>query len=190
MAFAVFEEIHEEELKQKTRASFANEILELQALDFIEDYYLRVTLFPLSAVILAPFTLHMIFKGVPVSMTKFLQAVESGIVLVHKEGYVYGLPDKLQGTKYVTLFDDNTLLTTSVRQTILKDNPQNRFLCYVSESQTVQGAWLQHLDKVRELTEQGHEAVSPLTIKDLLEMEYRSFQSVFGERQKGKNKRS
>jgi hypothetical protein len=168
-----YDEVLKDDVSEDVQARFVDEIRRFRALGFTEEFYLRETVFPFSALLLFPILLYMHFRGERVRVGGMLQAMSFNPFLIHEEGHMYATALKL-GVKFTSLFDDGTLLITSSFKNGIKSNPEYHMIQQTSKTASLVGAWKDHMWRISTLIDEGHRVIVPLGMKDVMRMEQRS----------------
>jgi len=179
MKFTTYDEVLKDSIALNVQGRFSDELQQLHALGFNEEFYLRETAFPFSALLLFPILVLMHFAGERVSVGGLLQVMSYSPHVIHENGYVCGVITKL-GVRYMSMFDDGTLLSTTTYHSSSSSNPDKRFISQYFLSGGIELAWKQHVQRVDTLTGEGRSVIVPIGMKDLTRMEKRYNQIILG----------
>jgi hypothetical protein len=180
MKLVTYEEVLKDSVALNVQRRFGDEIQRLQALGFTEEFYLQETAFPFSALLLFPIVMLMHYKGERVSVGRLLQVISYSPYLTHEHGYAYSIVGKL-GVRYVSMFDDGSLLATTTYDTS-SSNPDRQFISqYIAVSKfEYEKAWKQHVESVDSLSRKKRSVIMPIGMKDVMRMEKRYNQIIVG----------
>lgn len=179
MKLVTYDEVLKDSVTVDLRDRFADEIRCLETLGFSDEFYLRETAFPFSAIILLPIVFLMYWKGERVAIGSRLQVMAYNPYLIHQDGYGCSLISKL-GMRYMTMFDDGTLLATMNYDNGSSSNPNYRFVCQNIPNADAEGAWRKHVQSVDSLSSERRTAIAPIGMKDVMRMENRYNHIIVG----------
>jgi hypothetical protein len=180
MKLLTFDEVLKDSVTLDVQARFADEIQRLRALGFTEEFYIRETAFPFSALIFFPIVMLMHYKGERVSVGRLLQVISYSPYLTHEHGYAYSVVGKL-GVRYVSMFDDGSLLATTTYDSS-SSNPDRQFIFqYIAVGKfEFEKAWKQHVESVDSLSSERRAVITPIGMKDVMRMEKRYNETIVG----------
>jgi len=173
MKLNTYDQVLKDAVSSDVQSRFVEEIRRMRALGFNDEFYLRETVFPFSALLFFPILIYMHIVGERIRVGGLLQAMSFNPFLIHEQSYAYGTTLKL-GVKFTSMFDDGTLLITTSFDNGVKSNPANRLVRQSSLVGGIAGAWKKHTWYVGRLADQGLAVIAPLGMKDVIRMEQRS----------------
>jgi hypothetical protein len=179
MRFSKSEEVLKDKVEFEIQAIFAAEIAQLRDLHFTEEYYIRGVVFPFSAVLMFPVLIIMWVAGEKVQVRGWLQAVTYNPFLVHEDGYAYATVMKM-GVKFVTMFDDGTMISTVTYEHGASESQAHQYLREECLTTDLVVAWKQHERRVGELARHGRSVIAPLGMRHIDQMEERGDRISFG----------
>jgi hypothetical protein len=173
MPFGRYEVLDKDKVDTAIQAQYSKRLLELRALGFDEEFYIRETLYPLSAIVRFNVLIQAYFRASVFRLGGMFQLISFNPYLIHGDGYTYSAIWET-GIRYVTLFDDNTLLTTTNYQSLVTSDPQLRFIrqvCLIRTNSLAQ-TWQMHAERVIQLV-QDRSTMGPLHAGDVVGLETR-----------------
>jgi hypothetical protein len=179
MRISKSEEVHKDKVEYEIQALYMNEIQQLRALNFTEEYYVKATIFPLSAVVFLPVIVIMWLYGEKLGIAGWLQAVTFNPFLIHEDGYAYVEVMKM-GVKFVTMFDDATMLSTVTYRYGGAKNEKYRYSSEECVTTNLAVAWQQHKRRVEALANEDRCVISPLNMADINHMQEHCDRVKFG----------
>jgi len=162
-------ELHKTKVEQDIQLAYADEINQVRALGFAEEYYVcekhgAFTRFLEIDVVWKLSKYGGIWRTGP-----WWSLLLYGAFLLHEDGYAYATVIKNR-IKFVTMFEDETLLRTgsfSNQASI----PERRYIAQKGELNKVDELWQMHQHKVQEIADRGVAAVSLVNIHDCVQIE-------------------
>jgi hypothetical protein len=179
MKLSSYDEVLKDSVGMDVQARYVDEIRRLRTLGFDEEFYLRETAFPFSAVLLFPFLIYMFVRGERIRAGGLLQAMVFNPFLIHKSGDTYCTMTK-QGVKYATTFDDGTLLTTTTFNNGVETNLAYQFIRQHTVTGGIVGAWDHHVHYMNNLIDEGCRVIAPIGMKDVIRIEQRTDKIITG----------
>ena len=150
-----YQEIHKDKVEYQLQQQYDSELKILHALGFDELHHTREVVFPLSALLFCYMYPILKVKGEIVRIESPMRFVLfNPLVLNHDEAtyaHVFGL-----GVKFMTLFTDDTILTSTNYRTVKVVKPKRKIYAYGGKHKSVADAWTRHQTYLRELETDGH----------------------------------
>ncbi|MCB9460791.1 MAG: hypothetical protein H6670_14160 [Anaerolineaceae bacterium] len=161
-----YEVIHKQKIEYRLQERYQQEIKQLEALGFHDLYHTREVVFPFSALFLLWLYPILKMNREVLQIEMPLRYVLLNPLLLNREydtyAHVFGL-----GTKFATLFADNTMLITTNYSETRIVKPELKIYHYSLPKLTPLGkVWNAHIDHIADIETKGRETNSDLSIEN------------------------
>lgn len=149
-----YQEIHKDKLEYQLHQSYRDELADLAQVGFDDIHHTREVVFPFSALFFCYLYPILKLKGEILRIESPLRFVLFNPLVLNHEyatyAHVFGL-----GVKFMTLFTDDTMLTSTTYRTVKVVKPKRKLYGYGGKNATIDVAWKKHMTYLRGLEAEG-----------------------------------
>jgi hypothetical protein len=164
-------ELHKSKVEQDIQLAYAEEIRQVLALGFAEEYYVCEKHGPFTRFLEADVVWRLSKYGGVWRTGPWWSLLIYGAFMLHEEAYAYATVVK-DRIKFVTMFEEGTIVHTSSFHRLIRGSvPERKYIFQLGELGNVDKTWQMHQNKVREIANRGIAAVSLMNMHDSVVIE-------------------